>query len=113
MSKTLIAALALVSQDLQPGQVFSHHQVVLNKDGVDGDPVETTEDSVEFDDLEPGTYLCTAFSVDTTGAAMTQPKQSNPVVVTADTAMVVNSITLSLAPPVAPPPPAAPTAPSA
>lgn len=116
--KSLLATLAFATIDLAAGQVFSHHVVTLAKDGVEGDPVETTDAEITFDDLEPGTYTASGFSVDAVGNPMSEVVVSEPLVIAADaspgTATVIRSITLSLTPaadtplPVIPEPPAAP-----
>lgn len=109
MLTALLAALGLITIDLKPGQVFDHHQVTLFKDGVAGEPVNTTDNSVTFTDLEPGTYHCEGVSVDGAGEPMTSVVVSNSFVIEAPapspapapppaTAAVVNSITITLAP---------------
>lgn len=101
--KAILAALTLTDVVLAPAQVFGTHVVTLIKDGVPGDPVQTTEDSVSFEDLEPGTYTATAVSLDSTGTPLAPVVTSAEFVIEPDaptTAKAVNGITLSLAPPV-------------
>lgn len=99
--KSILATLGLVTIDLKPGQVFDHHQVTLFKDGVAGEPVNTTDGSVTFTDLEPGTYRVEGVSVDADGQPMTDVVVSGELVVEAPEpghAQVIGSITVSFAP---------------
>lgn len=112
MSQVLLATLALVDKTLAPGAAdFSHHSVTLSKDGVPGDAVSTSDDSITFTDLEPGTYVVSGLSVDTAGQPMTDTFSSGSVVIPADAppppppptvAKVLGSITLAFAPPADP-----------
>lgn len=84
---------------LGPGVTFAGHKVTLSKDGVDGEPLTTTDTEVTFDDLAPGTYVVSVVSIDTNGNAMAAVCVSEPVVVPVveePSADVASSITLSL-----------------
>jgi uncharacterized protein (DUF2141 family) len=123
---SILAALGLTTITLAEGAAaFSHHSITLSftaegsASPVVGNPVTTTDAEITFDNLEPGSYTATGFSVDTNGAPMTSPVTSNvyviPVVPVGTSASVLGTITLSLAPvaaapaptPVVPTPPAA------
>lgn len=102
--KALLASLALSEIALETGQVFSHHEVTLFKDNVAGDPVQTVDDSITFEDLDPGVYFATAVSLDGNGQPLAPLQTSTLIVVAVDpatTAKVVTSITLSLVQPAA------------
>lgn len=100
--KNILAALGLTSIDVDAAApAFSHHEVVLSKDGVAGTPVSTTDTSITFTNLDPGTYVATAVSLDTAGNPMSPmvtsaPVVIDPVVVPPNKVDVVTSITLTL-----------------
>lgn len=97
MTKAIIAALTTMSIDLKVGQAFDHHEIVLIKDGISGDPVNTSDPEITFTDLEPGSYKATGFSVDKNGDQMSDLITSNEIVINpepAGQAQVLSSITL-------------------
>ncbi len=105
-STTLVAALGFETINLGANDApFDHHEVTLIKDGVAGQPeliTDPTTTSVEFDSLVPGSYTCTAVSIDKNGNAMAPLQTSDAVVISVaspGTASVINSITLSLGTP--------------
>lgn len=102
--KTLLATIGLVSLALNADQHFAHHHLVVFKDGVEGEPIDTAETEITFDGLAPGVYEVRGYSVDTDGNPMTAERTSGPITIGPDdgdpgdgtTAMVLGSITLSL-----------------
>lgn len=104
--QTLLATLALV--DLQMAATdpaFKNHVVTLSKDGVAATPTETTDETVEFDDLDAGKYTVSAFSQDVNGKALTSVFTSEEIDVPDDgtkiTVSVVSGVSLAVSPPAA------------
>jgi hypothetical protein len=100
MSK-ILASLVLGKQNIPTGVTPGAFEVTLFKDGQAGTPVQTTDASVTFEGLDPGTYTAQARRLDATGAEFSpMTALSDPIVipvVTPDQADVPTSITLSLA----------------
>lgn len=102
--QTLLATLRLVDLTMAATDpLFKNHVVTLSKDGVDGAPTETTDESVEFDDLDTGKYKVSAFSQDINGKALTSVFTSEEIDVPDDgtkiTVSVVGGVSLVVSPP--------------
>ena len=58
--KAIVAALVLGKQDVTEGSQPGPYEVTLYKDGIAGEPTQTTDESITFEGLEPGKYTATA-----------------------------------------------------
>lgn len=103
--KTVSAKIGTTTTDLAPGAAqFATYRLVISKDGVDGDPIDTAELDVEVN-LDPGTYVATVSTLDTTGAKMGADAVSNSLVLEQEAAVtfgLASTVTLSVVEPTPP-----------
>lgn len=123
MSQALLAALALVPFTQVTGApLFDHHEVTFTVNGVAGEVIKTTDDSIDLDlsTINDGSVVvASGVSIDTAGNPIAPAVVSDPFTTPVgsglpvggtpppppppQTAQVIGSITLSLVPPAAPP----------